>query len=191
MLAEGVGAARGSAAPGVVGPGRREVPSIGVATSMIRRLPYALVAATLAAFLVGCDLLSLPTPDPRQALAAEAAARQSAWKAHGITSYTFEVLYGCFCPPDMTGPFEVTVVEGAVESITRDGRAVGPGDMIRGIPTTIDAVFGVVATSLQAAQIVVTFDPDWDFPATIEVDPIENAVDDEFGVQVTGFRPAG
>jgi len=81
----------------------------------------------------------------------------------------------------------ITVVDGAVTSATRDGKPV-PAAERQGLPKTIPELFAAVATNAAAAKVSVDWDPTFGYPFNIAVDAIENAVDDEFGYQVTDFR---
>ena len=139
-----------------------------------------LAALLLVPALAACSLVPLPTPGPGGEVARVAAEQRSFWRSQGIASYTFGVTRTCFCPPEWSGPFEVTVVmyQGAP----------APGANVEHIPKTIEAVFDLLIANV-ATKVDVTYDPIFGFPASISVDPLVNAIDDEFGITITSFDP--
>jgi hypothetical protein len=146
-----------------------------------------LAAFVLAPALAACSLLPLPTPGPGGEVARVAAEQRSFWRSQGIASYTFSVTRSCFCPPEWSGPFEATVVDGATTLVTYLG-APAPAANIEFIPKTIEAVFDLLIANA-ATTVDVTYDPIFGFPASFSVDPIVNAIDDEFGITVANFDP--
>jgi hypothetical protein len=149
----------------------------------------ALIAA-VAVLVAGCDLIGLATPDPNGNLARRVEAGLVRWREAGIDDYAFTVRLGCFCPPQVTGPFSVTVLDGAVVDVrTEDGRRVPAGDLMA--PTTIEAVFERASRALAGDTVDIELDPAWGFPVRITADPITDAIDDEWGLEVTNFRPGG
>lgn len=150
----------------------------------------AALLAIVAVLVAGCDLIGLATPDPDANLARRVEAGLVRWRDAGVDDYAFTVRFGCFCPPEVTGPFRVTVVDGsAVDVRTEDGRQVAAADLMA--PTTIDGVFERATRALGGDKADIELDPAWGFPVRISADPIEDAVDDEWGLEVTDFRPAG
>ena len=146
-----------------------------------------LAALLLVPALAACSLLPLPTPGPGGEVARVAAEQRSFWRSQGIASYTFGVTRTCFCPPEWSGPFEVTVVDGATTVVMYQG-APAPGANVEHIPKTIEAVFDLLIANA-ATTVDVTYDPVFGFPASYSLDPIVNAIDDEFGITITSFDP--
>jgi hypothetical protein len=139
-------------------------------------------------FLVGaCSYLPGATLSPREAALRALAGHEAQWLAKGITSYTFSVARSCFCP--FTDPVDVTVVDGVVTTVTRSGLPVEPLD-VEGVPKTVPELFALVSAQPASAAMTVEWDATFGFPSSIQVDPIANATDDEFGIIVTNFRPA-
>jgi len=141
----------------------------------------------LTILLAACSYLPGASLSPRDAALRALAGHQAQWLARGISSYTFSVARQCFCPS--TDPVDVTVVGGVVTTVTRAGQPVAPLDA-QGIPKTVPELFAVVSAQPATAAMTVEWDTTFGFPTSIQVDPIANAVDDEFGIVVTNFRPA-
>ncbi len=146
-----------------------------------------LAALLLVPALAACSLLPLPTPGPGGEVARVAAEQHSFWRSQGIASYTFSVSRPCFCPPEWSGPFDVTVVDGATTGVTFQGFPAAAA-FVEHIPTTIEAVFDLLIANA-ATTVDVTYDPIFGFPASYSVDPIVNAIDDEFSITITNFGP--
>jgi len=156
---------------------------------MKRLLAAILLAAILLApALAACSLLPLPTPGPGGEVARVAAEQRSFWRSQGLDSYTFAITRLCFCPPEWSGPFMVTVVDGVTTLVTYEG-APAPVANVEHIPKTIEAVFDLLVASAATTKDV-TYDPVFGFPASYSVDPIVNAVDDEFAITVSDFDPS-
>jgi hypothetical protein len=149
--------------------------------------PGPLVALGLALALAGCELVFPATPDPNGLLQRELQTARATWLEHAIDDYHFTVRFGCFCPDTITGPFVVTVVDGAMTEIRRqDGRPLGdPGRLT--VPLTIDQAFQRAADALDADEVTIAWDPQWGFPTEITVNPRLGAVDEEYSITITDF----
>lgn len=93
--------------------------------------------------------------------------------------YTFVLEQLCYCP--VTGPVEVTVADGEVTSavITKGGQGMKKGsDAPEYLWITINDVIDR-ANDPEAAQVDVDWPDGQDWPSTVAIDQIENAVDDE------------
>lgn len=134
----------------------------------------------LPAILSACTLLSGGSADPRTAIQREIAAHEQAWHALAVTTYDFTVDRSCFCLPG--GPFRVTVVDGVTTAVTVEGKPVQPA-ALSGIPLTIDAAFALLRSQPATASIKITWHVSG-FPAEADVDPIPNAIDDEFTLTI-------
>jgi hypothetical protein len=153
----------------------------------VNRLPILLLALSLA--MTGCSALPWLTPPPGEQLVRDLAMQRQAWTDKGIDDYRFVVRLGCLCPPEIAGPFEITVVNGVATAVSREGRPVDPAGL-PGLPLTIEAVFDVTQRHVGAPRLDVQFDPAWSFPADVSVDPIAEAVDDEFAIMILVFEPS-
>ena len=110
------------------------------------------------------------------------------WEDQGIDSYRITVRESCFCPIELGGPFVVTVVRGQVASVVYTGEGTDVVPVAR-IPLTVDMLFDTVEQAERdAAEVRVEYDPTYGFPATIFVDRIQNAVDDEVYYEARDFQ---
>jgi hypothetical protein len=102
------------------------------------------------------------------------------WRDAGLSGYT--ITYFVTGGVGRVGPKAVQVVNAeAVEVDTSD-------------PTQLAPSFSVADffDEINAADVVVSadFDADLGYPTQIDLDPIENAIDDEFSVEVVSLEPA-
>jgi Family of unknown function (DUF6174) len=141
----------------------------------------------VATLLAACSLFPGSTLSPKELALRALADHQAQWASKQIDDYTFTITAQCFCP--FTDPIDVQVVDGVVVAVTKAGQAVQPNEVI-GIPKTVTELFAVITAHADAATLSVEWDPGFGFPASIQVDSIANALDDEFGYTVTNFRPA-
>ena len=111
------------------------------------------------------------------------------WEEQGIDSYTLTVREICFCPIELGGPFHVTVVRGQVTSVVYGG----PGEAVTPdarIPLTVEELFDTVEDAMREAdEVEVDYDPTYGFPASIRIDRIRLAVDDELYYEAKDFSP--
>ena len=164
-------------------------------------LPLALlaVAACSAPAEVEPDPGAEPGALPGDRLPAEgrgpAAARpdgldeaRQRWAAAGLDAYEMTLRRSCFCPvPDYTGPFQVVVRDGAVESVRLDGAEV---DAERAL--TVDDLFALLdeAHRRGAVRVEAAFDAELGYPTSLYVDYDERIADEEVGYGVSALAPA-
>ena len=109
-------------------------------------------------------------------------AAEERWMTSGISDYTLVVGYGCFCPPEVRGPFEVTVENGEVVEIRFDGAVIEPQPGITPVEVfTVEGLFAEIRSSLDADEITVSYDERGN-PTLIDIDRIANAADDELTI---------
>ncbi|MGI8801419.1 MAG: DUF6174 domain-containing protein [Solirubrobacteraceae bacterium] len=111
----------------------------------------------------------------------ELAHSQAVWAAQHVASYTFRLRVFCFCP-DRGRPATITVRHGW----PRGGR--GFQTRLDTIPKLFAEIHRALATG-SAGPTTVRYDGRRGFPRTASIDPIKNAIDDEFGWIVDRFRP--
>jgi len=142
------------------------------------RLPLLLVVALAAA---GC------ATGPGNRLSELERARDR-WAAQNISFYTITLQRSCFCG----GPMRVEVRVGEV-AVTRTDLDTGEpvSSELAHLFPDIPGLFALVEQEIErpAFELTVEYDPLRGFPKQITVDPIENAVDDEYGYTITGFQP--
>lgn len=145
--------------------------------------PRVLAAATaLALVIAGCSALEFLNPDPGTEAQRRLAAAAALWARTGIDDYRFTIVRGCFCPAE--GPSVVTVRDGVVTEVLRGGVPIDPADLPR-VPLTIPAVFELLRGLGPDAEFEATYDLVTGAPSEVSVDPIPNAIDDEFGLTIS------
>jgi len=115
------------------------------------------------------------------------------WQDADISHYQFQLFIGCFCPFYEDMPLNIEVKDGKVFSIERaDGTLVDSSD-----PSyqyfleyaTLDLLFAELGSEMvEAEEVIVTYDPQYGFPAKISIDRIKAAIDDELSLLVTNFE---
>lgn len=126
------------------------------------------------------------TPRPgREAALTELETNLATWERRQPANYQFTWRMGCFCPPEATGPFTVTVRDGEVTITPAQAGGPKPGALVR--PTIADLFATARALLASADTVAVIYDPTFGFPSRIDADPITNAVDDEASFSVTDF----
>lgn len=143
---------------------------------MIRLAALSLLLAASGCSVVGASRGGDPA-------LAEARAR---WEARGPADYAMTQSRSCFCPRDVTGPFEVAVRDGAITSVTFDGASV-PTDRAQ----SVDALFDLIADAYarDAAEVRVRYDPALGYPTEIWIDYDRQMADEETGYTVSALSP--
>jgi hypothetical protein len=109
------------------------------------------------------------------------------WAAQGIEHYVMTVSRGCFC----AGPYRVEV------RVT--GTGVQRTDLDTGQPVTgpaaawfpdVPGLFRLVEEAFRTAKgpVTVRFHPTRGYPTDVQVDPLPNAIDDEYAYTVSAFQ---
>jgi hypothetical protein len=113
------------------------------------------------------------------------------WDLAGVTHYRFELTISCFCPFMDVIPVTVEVQNGQIVSLT-DVNGQPLSDNFRATfekAATVEGLFAVAEENLSNAdQVEVTYDAQYGFPASIVVDRIKLAVDDEISYYVESFE---
>ena len=156
---------------------------------MTHRIMARMKGTTLRSLLLGLSLATAAgcsNPlSPTEAALDDARAK---WQGMGIDSYRITVREICFCPIELGGPFVVTVVRGQVTSVVYagEGPPIAPHERI---PLTVVELFETVDDALREADDVeAEYDPTYGFPASIRIDRIQNAIDDEVYYEATDFQ---
>lgn len=164
--------------------GRGHQPRIANVSAPMRHVGRAAVWMTLALAVTACSLLPGSSPSPRELALRQLAANQALWTQKHPLDYVITIERQCFCP---SAQYEITVSDDIVQSVSHDGAPVAPAE-VQGLPKTVPQLFAVVAGLPPDAAVEVSYDPDLGFPTSIRVDPIPNAVDDEYTIVVHRFQ---
>ena len=119
---------------------------------------------------------------------------QKKWSDANITHYRFELNIGCFCAFRSQMPLKVEAQNGEIVSITApDGSVIAKTDAnykYYSKYATINRLFSELKADLggKADAVTVTYDPTYGFPATLNIDFIKNAVDDELYLSASAFE---
>lgn len=113
------------------------------------------------------------------------------WASQGIGHYRFELTISCFCPFFEVNPVTVEVLDGKIVSMTgADGQPL-PDNFRSEFEQagTVELLFAIAEENIaNADQVDVTYDATYGFPASIIVDRIELAIDDEISYFVENFE---
>ncbi len=113
------------------------------------------------------------------------------WLLTDIHHYRFQVIVSCFCSFVHQMPLEVEVQDGQVVSMTyKDGTAVPAQERSAFAKVeTIDALFDYSSRVMQQADRVdIQYDPIYSYPASVSIDFMKNAMDDEMDLRVQSFE---
>lgn len=121
----------------------------------------------------------------------ELAKNREKWTSAGVSHYRFELTISCFCPFAEIMPIRVEVQDGKIVSL-RDvnGKAI-EGEFRQYIEeaATVEGLFALAEDTLSNAdQAEVTYDAQYGFPASIVVDWVKMAVDDEITYHARAFK---
>jgi len=113
------------------------------------------------------------------------------WESSGVSHYRFELTISCFCPFMDIIPVVVEVKDGKILSMTgADGKPL-TGDFRATFEEagTVEALFAIAQANLsEADEVEITYDPQYGYPAAIQVDRIKLAVDDEISYYIGSFK---
>jgi hypothetical protein len=101
------------------------------------------------------------------------------WEASGITSYRYDIVVRCFCPP----------LDAAVEVV--DGTAISSTPLTEGATApearTIEELFADLEQELASegrGDYTIVYHPDLGYPMRVIADPIKLAIDDEYTYEI-------
>jgi hypothetical protein len=134
----------------------------------------------------GCSALPIGSLTPQEQQLRLIGDQQRIWNAKNVASYQLSVTRTCFCPSVPT--YRITVRAGVVTEVTKDRQPVDPAE-VASLPKTVPELFAIAAGLPPDQAFDIAWDPDWGFPNRIDVDPIPNAVDDEYTIAAVGFTP--
>lgn len=147
----------------------------------------ALLALAFVAAACGSAIVPNATLTQQQLALKALADHQRVWTSKGIDDYRITIERQCFCPG---GQLVFTVVDGVVTGVVNDqGQVLRPTD-VPDQPKTVPELFALVAGLPAESAVNVSYNEDFGFPSLISVDPIPNAIDDEYTIVVHDFSPA-
>jgi hypothetical protein len=129
------------------------------------------------------------------ALAQDLVASRARWAEAGISDYEYSYQRVCECHPEQPADTIVTVRDGKVAAV-RYARKDYVEDISLasdrlGWFRTIDDLFTLLDTATaREAEIRVSFDPRYGYPAAVHIDYVADLVGDEVDLRVTRFEPA-
>lgn len=110
-----------------------------------------------------------------------------AWREIEPAAYEFEYAQQCFCAQAGVW-WRVQVTNGVFVSVAPVAATPPTGFTPRHF--TMDSIFAQAkaAISDKNASVGITYDPTWHVPSAIRVDPIKNAIDDEWELYVRAVK---
>lgn len=147
-----------------------------------RRLVLILVLTAVAAATPACGIL-----DPNQEIEQKIDDNYQKWIDKGPGSYRYRLTQICFCPPDHTRTYLVTVANQQIVEV-RDAETGAPppaGYQARTVPD----LFAILHAALgrDADQIDVVYDPQLGYPTRMRIDYDEQAADEEAEILAEGL----
>ena len=143
----------------------------------MRRLAGVLLAVTL---LGGCDVFGLDDQ-----VVDDLKEQRAAFVAQNHKNYTYEFQRSCFCGE--TRRMIITVRNDAVTSVVVKGTGEPVTQFLDSYYTIPKLYDYLIDVAEDASSIDVAFDTSVHIPVSVSADPIENAIDDEFDLQLSNF----
>jgi hypothetical protein len=113
------------------------------------------------------------------------------WDLAEVTHYRFDLTISCFCPFMEIVPVTVEVKDGQIVSLT-DVNGQPLADSFRATfeeAATVEGLFAIAAENLaNADKVEIVYDAQYGFPASIVVDRIRMAADDEISYYAEAFE---
>lgn len=138
---------------------------------------HIIALATVTLMAGGCGLLE---PDPPWVERQEALdTNRQLWESAAVESYRYSFTRHCFC--GFVGTFTVTVTDGVVTAAVseQDGESVPEAALPE--LSTIEGLFDEAQRGIdvKAHGFEAEYHPELGYPTLVDLDPIENAIDDE------------
>ncbi|AUS99091.1 hypothetical protein CLI64_01005 [Nostoc sp. CENA543] len=113
------------------------------------------------------------------------------WNSKNIVNYRYTFSNGCFCIPDARGPVVIEVRNGKTVSVTSvaTGQPVSNPEFFRNY-NTIPKLFNVIGDAIQrqAANLDVSYNPQYGYPTQINVDYNAQIADEEIYLTIENFQ---
>ena len=118
-------------------------------------------------------------------------ARQQ-WQEAAISHYRFNLNMVCFCAFAENMPLVIEVQDGNVVSMEyQNGNEIDPASLeFFQRYETIDKIFAELekAKDGEADEVTVSYDDTYGFPEQVDIDFVEEAIDDELVLTISGFE---
>lgn len=151
----------------------------------IKGSPQALSAVQEAA-----NSANLPKKDLKALTALEAA--EALWKKKQPEHYAYQLQLSCFCPPEYTQPIAIRVFRGKVQQadLVTSNKPLPPER--KEDAKTIEQLFKLIRDAINrpAASVQVTYDPNYGFPSSINIDLDLMMADEEMYYTINAFNVA-
>ncbi|HNP73356.1 MAG TPA: DUF6174 domain-containing protein [Kouleothrix sp.] len=112
------------------------------------------------------------------------------WAARVPAAYRYTLRVGCFCPPEVTQPVEVTVRDAAVIALVgaSSRQPVRGAQLDEAAP--IEQLFVLIQRAIDqgADRVDVQYDPEFGYPRAIAIDYMRDASDDEVTYTIEKFE---
>jgi len=120
------------------------------------------------------------------------------WQSADVSHYKFELFISCFCVFNEDMPLLIEVKDGQIVSMEfKSGKEIDPQLMeLFKRYETIDKLFDGIESGFDfegddqgpADKVTVEYDATYGFPTKIDIDFIEQAIDDELYLSISGFE---
>jgi hypothetical protein len=168
----------------------------------MRRQRVATVVASLAAAVsfVACGTDNTggpraaggPQPEPEPSATTAPQPTGPPWPAYPVDDYDYQLRVACFCPSAGI-PVTVSVRDGAVADVayarSLRGHTAGGPVSDPWLRLTINDIIDE-ANDRRYATVDVRWKNGHEYPSSVSIDRIKNAVDDEIGYHLDHVRPA-
>jgi hypothetical protein len=146
----------------------------------------SLTCRILAPLLLTAAACTEPQVDQWEMDLVRAAAR---WQGAGIDSYDFDISRLCFCAPLVTRTVRVSVRHGAFSGLVYVDSLTPADTTYFADFLTMERFFAHLRGVLAAgpSRFTAGYDPFFGYPDSVVVDPIANAVDDEYALRIVSF----
>lgn len=148
------------------------------------------LSVTTIAVLTGCSSVTYSN-ERLEAIQRELNRHYDLWKTQAIGAYEYHFERSCLCPPSLTQPVLVSVLDTTVVGVTyvEDGAAVP--DSAFSSYFTVEGLFLQVqiGINLLADSLVIEYDVALHYPTKIVVDPSWRVADDELALFASELKP--
>ena len=132
-------------------------------------------------------------PEMLRSAQAELDRHRALWEASDADNYSYVLTPICFCPQRLLDPVRISVVSGAVASVTYVESGKAPEHDGYGRYVTIDDLFDTIQEAIdrKAAQIIVTYDPEVGYPTDGQLDYDARRADEEYQFTASDYSSGG